>query len=129
MILYCCGCKEDVDAKLVDGSVIYPHRPDLHSLPFWTCSTCNNYVGCHYKTRGRTTPLGSIPTPKIRAARSKIHGVLDPIWKSKKMSRTEVYNKVSKALGVTHFHTADVNSVKQANNVITVVKEINNAIL
>lgn len=78
--IYCCGCKADVGARLTDGREIYPHRADLAALPFWKCDACGNAVGCHHKTKERTRPLGCIPTPELKTARSHIHRVLDPLW-------------------------------------------------
>lgn len=69
MDLYCCGCKTKVSARLTDGAEVYPHRPDLHDLPFWRCDACGNFVGCHHRTKKRTGPLGCIPTPEVRWAR------------------------------------------------------------
>ena len=90
MTLYCCGCSTDVNARLTDGREIYPHRPDLYSLPFWRCDNCKNYVGCHHKSKNRTHPLGCIPTPEIKEARKKIHAIIDPMWKSGAMTRKDV---------------------------------------
>ena len=39
MLIYCCGCAQDVTARLTDGSEIYPHRLDLADIPFWVCDT------------------------------------------------------------------------------------------
>ena len=38
------------DAELVSGSVVYPHRPDLHQNQFWQCAPCNAYIRCHEGT-------------------------------------------------------------------------------
>ena len=77
--IYCCGCATDVNANLKSGKDIYPHRADLHSLPFWMCPTCKNFVGCHHKTRNRTAPLGCIPTTELKNARRHLHALIDPL--------------------------------------------------
>lgn len=105
MKTYCCECKKEVGAKLVDGTVVYPHRTDLAELPFWQCPECKNYVGCHHKTKDRTRPLGVIPNERIRDCRKKIHAVLDPLWKSGKYKRKDVYERLSEKLGF-EYHTA-----------------------
>lgn len=64
--IFCCGCGVDVQARLTDVAEIYPHRDDLHSLPFWRCDACGNSVGCHHKTQNPTRPLGCIPTNEIK---------------------------------------------------------------
>lgn len=112
--VYCCGCQAEVPARLTDGSEIYPHRADLASLPFWRCDTRHNFVGCHHKTEDRTRPLGCIPTPEIKRARSQIHRILDPIWKRGKMNRGAIYDRIARELGKTEYHTADIRSIDEA---------------
>ena len=65
-LIECVECKATVEARLTDGSEIYPHRKDLHKLPFWKCDHCGNFVGCHHKTKKRTRPLGCIPNKEIK---------------------------------------------------------------
>jgi hypothetical protein len=48
--IFCCECREKVNARLTEGEEIYPHREDLKDLPFWICDKCKNFVGCHHKT-------------------------------------------------------------------------------
>ena len=122
--IYCCGCESKVDAELTDGREIYRHRPDLHSLPFWKCPGCRNYVGCHHKTKERTKPLGVIPTVEIRNARRHIHNKFDPIWRSKKMSRDEVYRRLSREMGMNEFHAADIKTISEARGVYRAVMRI-----
>src|SRR5665213_2859178 len=116
MMIFCCQCEKDVDARLTDGAEIYPHRDDLHSLPFWKCDTCKNYVGCHHKTSNRTKPLGNIPTKEIKNARQHIHRILDPIWKQGKMPRGKLYTMIAKELGY-QYHTAEIKSVEEARKI------------
>lgn len=111
--IHCCGCGGDVDAKLTDGREIYPHRPDLHSLPFWRCDACGNFVGCHHKTKNRTRPLGCIPTAELKEARKHLHALIDPIWQSGKMGRRELYAAMSRELG-WEYHTAKTRTMDEA---------------
>ncbi len=124
MKIYCCACGKDVSARLTNGREIYPHRRDLSRLPFWKCDSCRNFVGCHHKTSKPTTPLGCIPTPEIKNARQQIHRVLDPIWKSKRMSRKKVYQAVANQLGKSTYHTAEIRSVEEARTVYRVAQEL-----
>lgn len=124
MQLFCCQCKREVEARLTDGSEVYPHRPDLASLPFWKCDTCKNFVGCHHKTKDRTRPLGNIPTKELKAARQHIHRVLDPIWKNGKMPRGKLYARIAIELGLAEYHTAEIRTIEEARRVYTVVQEI-----
>lgn len=119
--IHCCDCGDKVQARLTDGREIYPHRPDLYALPFWKCDSCGNFVGCHHKTKNRTQPLGCIPTPEIKEARKHIHAILDPIWKSGKMKRNEIYKKLSDELG-WKYHTAQIRSVEEARKVYRIVQ-------
>jgi len=121
--IYCCSCGKDVYARLTDGKEIYPHRVDLFKLPFWKCDDCGNYVGCHHKTSKPTQPLGCIPTKEIKEARIHIHELLDPIWKSGKISRAKLYKKISSEIGF-NFHTANIRSIEEARVAYKIVKSI-----
>ena len=123
MKIYCCQCEVEVEARLTDGFEIYPHREDLASLPFWKCDACGNFVGCHHKTKEPTKPLGVIPTPEIKAIRQQIHRVLDPLWKSKRYSRSDLYAFLSKCIG-KQYHTAELHSVAFAKYVLDVVNHL-----
>ena len=112
MRIYCCDCNKDVNAVLISGKEIYPHRPDLASLPFWKCNTCKNFVGCHHKSKNRTQPLGTIPSPEIKQYRIWIHEMIDPLWKSGKVTRTEIYTYLGRVLG-RPYHTADLRTIEE----------------
>lgn len=122
--IWCCGCKSDVPARLTNGRETYSHRPDLASLPFWKCDECGNFVGCHHKTADRTRPLGCIPTPEIKRARSHIHRILDPIWKRGKMKRHALYAEIARRLSLPEYHTAEIQTVESARDVYRVVVDI-----
>lgn len=114
--IYCCGCKKKVQAVLTDGETIYPHRSDLHALPFWQCKDCHNFVGCHHKTGNPTQPLGCIPTKEIKNARQHIHRLIDPAW---------LYEKLS-AYFCRSYHTAQIRSIEEAREVYAIAREIIN---
>ena len=120
--IYCCGCAGDVDARLTDGGEIYPHRPDLRSLPFWKCDACGNFVGCHHKTKNRTAPLGYIPTPELKEARKHLHALIDPIWQSGKMGRRELYKAISREVG-WNYHTAKTRTMDEARAAYRVARK------
>lgn len=123
MRLHCCGCNNTVYPRLTDGAEVYPHRQDLHALPFWKCDICENFVGCHYKTKDRTRPLGCIPTKELKEARKHIHSILDPIWQSGKMKRKAIYKRISDAVG-WEYHTAKIRNIEEARKIYRLVKEI-----
>ncbi|POZ50676.1 hypothetical protein AADEFJLK_03573 [Methylovulum psychrotolerans] len=118
--IYCCACGIDVDARLTDGGEIYPYRIDLQNQPFWCCDTCGNFVGCHHKTKAYTTPIGCIPTSEIKYARKIIHALLDRIWQSGRIGRSELYQAISDEVGC-EYHTANIRSIEEARTVYRIV--------
>lgn len=118
----CLACGGEVDARLTDGSEINPHSPRLRNTPYWVCDACRNYVGCHPPSGGlKGVPLGSIPTPELRAARRKIHFVLDPLWRRGPFRRRDIYKAISKHIGYT-YHTANLEDVGTAEEVYGFLK-------
>lgn len=101
---YCKG-----PAALVGGGDIYPHRPDLFDLKFWSCAPCGAYVGCHKagawvpelrQTSDGTLPLGRLANAELRRAKSQAHAAFDPLWKSRAMGRREAYAWLAGELGI-----------------------------
>ena len=120
LALYCCGCLGEVQAVQCTGAEIYPHRLDLADKVLWQCPACKNYVGCH---PGGSVALGNIPTPELRAARSHVHAILDPIWKGGRMRRGQLYARISAKIGKP-YHTGEIKSVFDARVVYRVLKSI-----
>lgn len=127
-LIYCCACGDKVEARLTSGAEIYPSRPDLRDIPLWRCDTCKNHVGCHHKTTNPTHPLGVIPTPELRKARSHIHDVIDPLWKSKGFRRAKVYAEMTKALGWS-YHTANIRTIEEARDVYQAAVKVRKALI
>lgn len=128
MKIYCCGCQKEVEARLTSGAEIYPHREDLHKLPFWKCDTCKNYVGCHHKTINRSKPLGNIPSKEIKNARQHIHKLIDPLWKNYEepyRARAWIYRWLSSKIG-KQYHTAEIKTIEEARRVYLLAKKITN---
>jgi hypothetical protein len=119
--IFCCECKADVDAHFITGKTAYPHRPDLFHKKFWQCQTCLNFVGTHAKGTSRK-PLGCIPNNEMKTARMKIHAVIDPVWKSRRMSRKEVYQSISEFLGY-EYHTGEIRDLETAKKIYSFAKE------
>lgn len=91
-------------AKIVNGKVIYPHRPDLAGKKFWQCAACDAYVGCHgfnprHGYRG-IEPLGRLANRELRAAKMAAHAAFDPIWQSGRKTRTQAYSDLASRLGI-----------------------------
>lgn len=82
---------------LVGGAVVYPHRSDLASKKFWLCHPCDAYVGCH---PGTERPLGTPAGKALRGMRSRVHAALDPLWRSGRMTRNEVYRRLAEGSNI-----------------------------
>lgn len=120
MRIYCCYCRKEVQAGLLKGKQIYPHRPDLYNLNFYECPICGRYVGTH---KGTTRPLGCIPTEAIKIARQKVHAKMDPLWKNRLISRKQLYKQISDKLGYS-YHTGETRSVQECLRVWDIIDEI-----
>jgi hypothetical protein len=128
LTIYCTGCECDVQARLTNGRERYPHRSDLADIPFWRCDGCGNYVGCHYKTKTPTKPMGCIATPELLDARKKIHALLDPLWKSGKIKRGQAYAYVAKELG-HEYHTGEIRTMEEARLTYQIVGQLHNELI
>lgn len=124
MLIYCCGCSTEVNARLTNGKEVYPRRRDLWDLPFWRCDACGNHVGCHHKTKARTRPLGCIPTPEIKNARQHIHRILDPLWRSRRFTRRDLYRRLGEATGKAEYHTAEIRTLEEARLVYRTIQQL-----
>jgi hypothetical protein len=60
----------------------------------------------------------------MRNARKHIHTILDPLWKSGKMTRKKVYGEISKAVGY-QYHTAEIKTLDEAREVYKIVRVLN----
>ena len=120
MCIKCDYCGKD--AALVSGKEMYPHRPDLYSLQFWSCSPCQAWVGCH--KRSNAVPLGRLANSELRKAKSAAHAAFDPIWTSGRKSRRGAYEWLSKRLSIPfkdcHIGMFDVDTCAR---VVTVCAE------
>ena len=54
----------------------------------YLCDFCGAYVGVH---SGTDIPIGTMATDQLRKDRSKAHQLFDPLWRSKKVSRSMAY--------------------------------------
>ena len=49
------------------------------------------YVGCHNNTR---KPLGTMADKELREARMAVHAKIDPLWRSGRHRRSDVYRRI-----------------------------------
>lgn len=75
---------------------------------------CGAYVGCHNNTR---TPLGSLANEELQQLRHQVHLKIDPYWQTGKISRDELYEKLSKKLGFKRYHTGRTN-IEMCKNIL-----------
>lgn len=102
-------------ATLVDGTVIYPRRPDLASKWFWQCSACDAYVGCHPPGNGDgTKPLGSLANAELRRLRTFAHVAFDPLWQEAGVRRKDAYAWLHTVTGIPkeRCHVAMMNETE-----------------
>lgn len=124
MLIFCTTCNADVEAVLIDGSVVYPHRKDLYDHKFYSCPHCNNFVSTTKSGR----PLGVIASPEIKKMRKKIHKTIDPLWENGIIDRSALYKRISTEIG-KEYHTANIRSVVEANYIFNVVSDVRMKIL
>lgn len=115
MKIYCVQCNKEVVPNKLLGANIYSHRGDLRDKLFYQCPRCGNYVGAHKDGR----PLGTIPTPPLRAARHRVHNVIDKYWLPTKdrKKRKELYTDLSRFMG-KEYHTGELNSIGECEKII-----------
>lgn len=111
------------EAKLVGGSFIYPHRPDLAHKKFWLCAGCDAYVGTHKYSKDHK-PLGRLANKELRALKAEAHKLFDKAWKEDPaFSRTEAYAQMSELMGIPrkecHIGYFDIEECNQLINLLT----------
>lgn len=115
---HCSSCGCSFDLRLTKGKEIYPKRLDLRNKFYWKCDRCGAYVGCHPGTR---RALGTPADAKLRKLRAQVHAVLDPFWKSKKMSRSEAYRSLALVFGFRLVHIGEMD-VEQCEKAIAFIQ-------
>jgi len=84
-------------SRKVKGNEIYPHRKDLHKLTFYSCSSCDAYVGCH---KGSSKPMGRLANKELRKAKGSAHRAFDQLWRLGDMKRKDAYKWLAETLGI-----------------------------
>lgn len=75
------------------------------------CKPCNAYVGCHENSK---KPLGTMANKELRDWRIKAHFHIDPLWKSKKLARGQVYARLNKIFGrEIHIGESDIETCQK----------------
>jgi len=83
------------------------------------CDGCGGYVGCHDSGRS----LGLIANKEMRRLKSKCHAMFDPIWKSRKVSRSHAYVLLAQKLDIEvkdcHFGHFDIDMLNKSISVLS----------
>ena len=98
-------------AEFVDSAIVYSGRS--YGMIYF-CRPCDAYVGVH---KGTTEPLGRLADAELRRWRKTAHAYFDPIWKNRRMSRSQAYSWLSAKMELpqelTHIAMFDVSQCKR----------------
>lgn len=86
---HCPYCKQK--AEWVENKEVYGKNYG-DSYMMHLCRKCDARVGCHNNSR---KPLGTMANKELRMYRMMTHGVVDPLWKTKKYKRGQVYDMLN----------------------------------
>lgn len=93
MTIQCQYC--NTAATLVSSFTFYGRD---YGTNLWVCYPCEAYVG----TRGNTaTPLGTLAKKELRELRKQTHQLIDSYWKTGRMTRTMMYQKIQTIMGLS----------------------------
>ena len=85
----------------------------------YLCRNCKASVGTH---PGGKKPLGILATKEMKVLKKCCHDLFDPIWKSKKIGRGELYQKLADKLQIEksdcHFGHFETTRLLQAINLM-----------
>jgi len=69
----------------------------LEDKLFFACIPCDAYVGTH---AGTGQPMGTLAKHPLRVLRSRVHAMIDPLWKPDAYLRRLVYYQLSRDMGL-----------------------------
>lgn len=100
-----CDCCGEATVTLTSNSAIYGR--EYGDWPYvYLCLLCGASVGTHPHS---VYPLGLMADKETRALRTALHAIIDPAWKSGRVSRSELYRMMADALGLPRFHVGDLS--------------------
>ncbi len=89
--------------RICGSSVHFVNNSELYGRPYgnwpygYFCGFCQAYVGCHPET---DIPMGTMATAGLRNKRRLAHEAFDPLWRSKKISRSKAYKRLAHEMGI-----------------------------
>jgi hypothetical protein len=113
-ITFCNICASS-NVTLETNDLVY-HGKLFGAYPFiYLCNDCESYVGIHPNTN---TPLGTLATAEMRAARKRVKTKFIDWYELKGWNRGKAYSKLAKALNIDgsecHFGWFDVDACNDA---------------
>lgn len=123
--IYCCGCKDEVMARLTNSMEVYPDSAYSPALPFWKCDSCDNFVGCYHRTSKPTKPLGVIPTPEINKFRERVRLAVNSLLRNSVHNRTEIYARISQQLG-KQYKLTDIQNPAEVRRILRIIQGLRN---
>jgi hypothetical protein len=116
--MICLYCKKE--AEWIDNKEVYGKRFGKSYMCYY-CKDCDAYVGCHNNTK---KALGTMANKELREWRMKVHAILDPLWKSGKQTRGQVYQFLQDAFGEPiHIGESDIERCKEIIKTLSPTKE------
>lgn len=111
--------------NLCDGKVVYVSNAKIYGRQYgsgycYYCTNCDAYVGTH-KPRPKEA-MGVLANKQMRYWKMKCHGLFDPLWKSKRKKRGQLYSKLALQMGIPisqcHFGYFNLEDLKRAYEIL-----------
>ncbi len=97
-------------AEFVDSIAVYRRSYGM----IYLCRPCDAYVGVHGNS---DQPLGRLANAELRKYKVAAHDAFDPLWKTRRFSRSGAYAWLAKQMHIpiekTHIGMFDVAQCKQ----------------
>lgn len=98
------------EAKYWPNSIVYGKNYGKSFMCYY-CKDCDAYVWTHNNTK---EPLGTMANKELRKLRMICHWRIDPLWKSWKMKRAQVYQMLYNHFWFTvHVWESDIDMCKK----------------
>jgi hypothetical protein len=109
-----CHCGAEVEFRFCSDH--------FHGAQAWYCV---NYPECYsyVKAHADGTPMGTLEDTNTRGLRFKIHNYVDPLWKTRLITRHETYDWLASLVGMEPgtFHVGELDK-SAAERVIEILK-------
>ncbi|MYL57390.1 hypothetical protein GLW20_07710 [Virgibacillus halodenitrificans] len=119
--------KAPVNCPYCEHEVVLTSNKEIYGKEYgngrcYLCRNCKASVGVHGGKKGKT-PLGVLATKEMKILKKCCHDLFDPIWKSKQISRTNLYRALARNLEIEtkdcHFGHFRTNRLLQAIEIMS----------